>query len=118
MEILILSIIFLFRVLLFLGIIWYYWNGLKDFKLNREKSRPFECGFDPVKSSRQSFSLRFFLLLIFFLVFDIEIVLLIELPLLVKELFFKFFLKILFFLVILILGFIEEWRRGALNWKL
>lgn len=59
-------------VLLLIGLIL----GVFGFVFGREKSRPFECGFDPVGSSRVPFSLRFFLLAVIFVVFDVEIVLL------------------------------------------
>nr|UYX79149.1 NADH dehydrogenase subunit 3 [Turricula javana] len=84
---------------------------------DREKSSPFECGFDPIKSARLPFSLRFFLLAIIFLIFDVEIVLLF--PILASmtssislSLMFSFFI----FLIILIIGLFHEWNEGSLDW--
>lgn len=84
---------------------------------DREKRSPFECGFDPIKSARLPFSIRFFLLAIIFLIFDVEIVLLF--PILVR-ITAAFRLKLLIgsfiFLIILILGLFYEWNEGSLDW--
>nr|UYK52282.1 NADH dehydrogenase subunit 3 [Chloeia sp. r EEE-2022] len=86
--------------------------------MDREKASPFECGFDPLGSARIPFSLRFFLLAVIFLVFDIEIVLLMPLPLAFGTGFTLFSsLASLFFLIILILGLLHEWREGSLEWS-
>nr|QHZ87385.1 NADH dehydrogenase subunit 3 [Isonychia sp. XL-2019] len=85
--------------------------------VDREKSTPFECGFDPKSSSRLPFSLRFFLIAVIFLIFDVEIALL--LPLIIL---FPFSSPLIwggagiFFLLILLLGLYHEWQQGALNW--
>jgi NADH-ubiquinone oxidoreductase chain 3 len=98
----------MFMILTLIGFIWSYWQGLNEYLFNREKSRPFECGFDPANSSRFPFSLRFFLLLLFFLIFDIEIILLLELPLLLPLYFHKILITIFLFFFILTIGLLEE----------
>nr|APX39613.1 NADH dehydrogenase subunit 3 [Cryptocephalus androgyne] len=85
---------------------------------DREKSSPFECGFDPKTSARLPFSIQFFLIAIIFLIFDVEIALLIPL---IKSMttsnFISFSLLSTSFILILIIGLIHEWKQGALNWK-
>nr|YP_010835871.1 NADH dehydrogenase subunit 3 [Pila virens]WGC89390.1 NADH dehydrogenase subunit 3 [Pila virens] len=84
---------------------------------DREKNSPFECGFDPLKSARLPFSLRFFLLAIIFLVFDVEVVLLFPV---LSSVNYSFSIVSLFavgiFLLVLIVGLFHEWSEGSLDW--
>nr|ACF04906.1 NADH dehydrogenase subunit 3 [Calyptraea chinensis] len=99
-------------VVMFLG-----WVLSKRTVGDREKNSPFECGFDPISSARLPFSLRFFLLAIIFLVFDVEIVLLLPmLSVLFISFSFKVMLGCLLFLYILIIGLMHEWKEGSLDW--
>uniref|UniRef100_UPI0030FE74CD NADH dehydrogenase subunit 3 n=1 Tax=Lopholatilus villarii TaxID=458580 RepID=UPI0030FE74CD len=82
-----------------------------------EKLSPYECGFDPLGSARMPFSLRFFLVAILFLLFDLEIALLLPLPWgdqLSSPL--LTFLWASAVLIILTLGLIYEWLQGGLEW--
>lgn len=84
---------------------------------DRNKLSPFECGFDPNNQARLPFSTRFFLLAIIFIVFDIEVVLIIPIPLLiVSTLSYQFIIIFILFLLILLLGLIHEWNEGSINW--
>nr|QWB85876.1 NADH dehydrogenase subunit 3 [Purpuricenus lituratus] len=86
---------------------------------DREKSSPFECGFDPKSSARLPFSLQFFLIAIIFLIFDVEITLLLPLIITMKTTnMFVYSAVTTFFLIILIVGVIHEWKQGALEWTI
>nr|ACB47271.1 NADH dehydrogenase subunit 3 [Drosophila aldrichi] len=86
--------------------------------VDREKSSPFECGFDPKSSSRLPFSLRFFLITIIFLIFDVEIALILPMIIIFKfsNLFIWTMTSIIFILILLI-GLYHEWNQGMLNWS-
>nr|AEH05087.1 NADH dehydrogenase subunit 3 [Longpotamon yangtsekiense] len=86
--------------------------------LDREKISPYECGFDPKGSSRLPFSLRFFLIAVIFLIFDVEITLLLPIaPVINLVNIFSWLLTIIFFLFMLLLGLFYEWYQGALEWS-
>nr|YP_010043561.1 NADH dehydrogenase subunit 3 [Etisus dentatus]QPD06882.1 NADH dehydrogenase subunit 3 [Etisus dentatus] len=86
--------------------------------LDREKNSPYECGFDPKGSARLPFSLRFFLIAVIFLIFDVEITLLLPIAsiLHITNIFSYMFTATLF-LAILLLGLYYEWKQGALDWS-
>nr|YP_009763121.1 NADH dehydrogenase subunit 3 [Cryptalaus larvatus]QIR63633.1 NADH dehydrogenase subunit 3 [Cryptalaus larvatus] len=84
---------------------------------DREKSSPFECGFDPKSSARIPFSLQFFLIAVIFLIFDVEITLLLPLVVTMKSTNTTSFLLISsVFIIILLVGLYHEWKQGALSW--
>ena len=78
-----------------------------------EKVGPYECGFDTLRSARLPFSLRFFLLAVIFLIFDVEIVLLFPLVGVVGA---DVCLCGASFVSILVVGLFHEWREGSLDW--
>nr|YP_006576036.1 NADH dehydrogenase subunit 3 [Necrophila americana]ACZ58563.1 NADH dehydrogenase subunit 3 [Necrophila americana] len=85
--------------------------------MDREKSSPFECGFDPKNSARLPFSLQFFLIAVIFLIFDVEITMLIPLILVMKiSSLSNIYLISIFFIFILLVGLYHEWNQGALTW--
>nr|YP_010042816.1 NADH dehydrogenase subunit 3 [Amyda cartilaginea]QPC56554.1 NADH dehydrogenase subunit 3 [Amyda cartilaginea] len=92
-------------------------NQLATMEPNSEKLSPYECGFDPLKTMRLPFSIRFFLVAILFLLFDLEIALLLPLPwamqLTTPMYTLTWTLTILFLLTF---GFIYEWTQGGLEW--
>nr|AZH80805.1 NADH dehydrogenase subunit 3 [Caridina cf. gracilirostris VDM-2018] len=85
--------------------------------LDREKSSPFECGFDPKSSARLPFSLRFFLIALIFLIFDVEITLILPLASIMNYTNIKSWIFTgVFFLIILLRSLYHEWNQGALEW--
>nr|YP_001468380.1 NADH dehydrogenase subunit 3 [Culicoides arakawae]BAF80282.1 NADH dehydrogenase subunit 3 [Culicoides arakawae] len=85
---------------------------------DREKMSPFECGFEPLNSARLPFSLRFFLIAIIFLIFDVEIALMFPMIFSLKiNSLFNWMLTSIIFISILILGLFHEWNQGALEWS-
>nr|APU93541.1 NADH dehydrogenase subunit 3 [Sphaerotermes sp. A TB-2017] len=85
---------------------------------DREKSSPFECGFDPKNSARLPFSSRFFLIAVIFMIFDVEIALLLPMPITIMTSNMKSWMLISsVFLLILIIGLYHEWNQGSLEWS-
>nr|ULR86954.1 NADH dehydrogenase subunit 3 [Macquartia sp. 4 HNL-2022a] len=86
--------------------------------IDREKSSPFECGFDPKSSSRIPFSLRFFLITIIFLIFDVEIALILPIILIMNlSNLVMWTITSIIFILILLMGLYYEWNQGMLNWS-
>nr|WDA94003.1 NADH dehydrogenase subunit 3 [Apotropina sp.] len=86
--------------------------------IDREKSSPFECGFDPKSSSRLPFSLHFFLITIIFLIFDVEIALILPMILIINYSNIMIWtLTSMTFILILLIGLYHEWNQGMLNWS-
>nr|YP_001648706.1 NADH dehydrogenase subunit 3 [Oxya chinensis]ABN79394.1 NADH dehydrogenase subunit 3 [Oxya chinensis] len=84
---------------------------------DREKSSPFECGFDPKSSARMPFSLRFFLIAVIFLIFDVEIALILPIVIIMKTSnIFVWTMSTMFFIIVLLGGLYFEWNQGALKW--
>nr|WIW75309.1 NADH dehydrogenase subunit 3 [Mecostethus sp.] len=84
---------------------------------DREKSSPFECGFDPKSSARMPFSLQFFLIAVIFLIFDVEIALILPIVIIMKTSnIMMWTMSTMFFIMILLMGLYYEWKQGALKW--
>src|SRR5499427_3129321 len=83
---------------------------------NKEKLMPYECGIDPVDNARGRYTVRFYIIAILFVVFDVETIFLF--PWAVKFKAFGLFglIEMLVFLAILIVGYVWVWKKGALEW--
>lgn len=81
-----------------------------------QKRSAYECGFEPFNDARITFDVRFYLVGILFLIFDLEVLFLFPWTFALAKLPLFGFLAMLFFLVILIVGFVYEWKTGGLEW--
>jgi NADH-quinone oxidoreductase subunit A len=81
------------------------------------KSSPYESGITPLGSTRQRFSVKFYLVAILFIVFDLETVLLIPWAVSMRELGWGGYVAAMIFVVVLTVGLIYEWKRGGLRWN-
>jgi len=82
-----------------------------------DKNSTYECGFDPFDDSRSRFEVKFYLVAILFIIFDLEIIFLFPWAITFKELGLFGFLSMMFFLLVLTIGFVYEWTKGALDWN-
>tara|TARA_Y100001960_G_scaffold280687_1_gene313746 strand:+ start:72 stop:440 length:369 start_codon:yes stop_codon:yes gene_type:complete len=86
-------------------------------KPDPEKLSPYECGFEPFNDSRMQFDVRFYLVAILFIIFDLEIAFLFPWAISLGKIGFLGFVSMMIFLGILTIGFIYEWKKGALDWE-
>jgi NADH-quinone oxidoreductase subunit A len=82
-----------------------------------EKLSPYECGFEAFEDARMKFDVRYYLIAILFILFDLEIAFLFPWAVVLQEIGFFGFMSMLLFLAILVVGFIYEWMKGALEWE-
>jgi len=81
-----------------------------------DKLSPYECGFDVFEDSHMKFDVRYYLVAILFIIFDLEIAFLFPWAVVLEEIGMIGFLAMIVFLGILVIGFIYEWKKGALEW--
>jgi NADH-quinone oxidoreductase subunit A len=82
-----------------------------------QKNSPFECGFEAFEDARMRFDVRYYLVAILFILFDLEIAFLFPWAVVLDSIGMFGFLAMMLFLAILVVGFIYEWKKGALEWE-
>ncbi len=82
-----------------------------------EKLSPYECGFEAFEDARMKFDVRYYLVAILFILFDLEIAFLFPWAVSLDSIGFFGFMSMMIFLTILVVGFIYEWMKGALDWE-
>ena len=82
-----------------------------------EKNSPYECGFEAFEDSRVKFDVRYYLVAILFIIFDLEIAFLFPWAVVLEEIGVFGYVAMVIFLGILVIGFIYEWMKGALEWE-
>jgi len=82
-----------------------------------EKLSPYECGFEAFEDARMKFDVRYYLVAILFILFDLEIAFLFPWAVVLQEIGLFGFAAVMVFLGILIIGFLYEWKKGALEWE-
>jgi NADH-quinone oxidoreductase subunit A len=86
-------------------------------KPDPEKLSPYECGFEAFEDARMKFDVRYYLVAILFILFDLEIAFLFPWATVINDIGWFGFASMMVFLAILVVGFVYEWRKGALEWE-
>jgi NADH-quinone oxidoreductase subunit A len=86
-------------------------------KPDKEKISPYECGFEPFQDARMEFDVRFYLVAILFIIFDLEVIFLFPWAITLGKIGALGFWSMMIFLGLLTIGFIYEWKKGALEWE-
>ena len=82
-----------------------------------EKISPYECGFEPFDDARRPFDVRFYLVAILFIIFDLEVAFLFPWAISLGDIGVFGFWSMMVFLAVLTIGFVYEWKKGALEWE-
>ncbi len=86
-------------------------------KPDAEKNSPYECGFEAFEDARMKFDVRYYLVAILFILFDLEITFFFPWAVVLREIGLFGYVAMMIFLGILVVGFIYEWKKGALEWE-
>ena len=92
-------------------------NVLGPRRPDAQKLSPYECGFEAFEDSRTKFDVRYYLVAILFIIFDLEIAFLFPWAVALREIGPAGFWAMMVFLTILVVGFVYEWKKGALDWE-
>ena len=98
-------------VILFLG------RVLAPHRPDTEKNSPYECGFEPFEDARMKFDVRYYLIAILFIIFDLEIAFLVPWAVALNEIGLFGFVQMMIFLAVFVVVFIYAWKKGALEWE-
>jgi NADH-quinone oxidoreductase subunit A len=90
---------------------------LGNHRPDAQKNSPYECGFEPFEDARMKFDVRYYLVAILFIIFDLEIAFLFPWAVALEEIGVFGFIAMMAFLGVLVVGFIYEWKKGALEWE-
>lgn len=110
-------IIFIGVALLLGGALMVIGRVLGPHNPDSEKLSPYECGFEAFEDSRMKFDVRYYLVAILFIIFDLEIAFLFPWAVVLQDIGLFGFVAMMLFLGILVVGFIYEWKKGALEWE-
>jgi NADH-quinone oxidoreductase subunit A len=89
---------------------------IKSSKYNKVKLQPYECGIEPDTDARGRYSIRYYLIGMLFVIFDVETVFMFPWAVIMDELLLFGLIEMLVFLFILVIGYVYAWRKGALEW--
>jgi NADH-quinone oxidoreductase subunit A len=99
------------------GLGWLISKGIGVSHPDPQKNSPYECGFEAFEDARMKFDVRYYLVAILFILFDLEIAFLFPWAVALKEIGPVGFWSMMVFLAILVVGFVYEWKKGALDWE-
>ena len=86
-------------------------------KPDSAKLSPYECGFEAFENARMKFDVRYYLVAILFIIFDLEIAFLFPWAIVLDDIGMFGFVAMIIFLFVLVIGFVYEWKKGALEWE-
>ncbi|MDP6579384.1 MAG: NADH-quinone oxidoreductase subunit A [Vicinamibacterales bacterium] len=89
---------------------------IRSSRYNKVKLEPYECGIEPVTDARDRYSVRYYLIAMLFVIFDVETVFMFPWAVIMDRLALFGLIEMLVFLFILVLGYVYAWRKGALEW--
>jgi NADH-quinone oxidoreductase subunit A len=110
-------LLFILVGLVFSGVLLSLGWLLAPSRPDSEKLSPYECGFEAFEDARMKFDVRYYLVAILFILFDLEIAFLFPWAVTLGEIGTFGFVSMMIFLAILVIGFVYEWKKGALEWE-
>ena len=99
------------------GVLLTVGRAVAPHKPDPKKLSPYECGFEAFEDARMKFDVRYYLVAILFILFDLEIAFLFPWAVVLNDIGLPGFLAMMLFLGILVVGFVYEWMKGALEWE-